>query len=67
MKLTVEEFDKFLARLTLNIKEKSELRIGQAMYNALYYVKPELAESLGDVDPFYHDSRITAFINHIKP
>lgn len=40
------------------------IRIGQALFNALCVSWPELAEKVrgSEVDPFYDDTRIDAFI-----
>jgi len=48
------------------------LRIGQAMFNRLYDVDPEFADSLrgSDVDPFYaddyEDERVQGFLKAIE-
>ncbi len=69
MKLTKEEYSKFLNRVAFNLENKGELRVGQVLYNALYWVNPEVALSIAgsEVDPFFMDARATAFLNKIKP
>ena len=41
-----------------------EIRLGQALFNALYDLKPDLANEIrgnSDIDPFYKDGNIPAF------
>lgn len=42
----------------------SPLRYGQALFNDLYRVAPEIADSIrsGEDDPFYEDERVPAFL-----
>ena len=48
-------------------KSKRILRYGQCMFNALYEIDEELADSLrGDVcDPFYKDEKCKEFLKEI--
>lgn len=45
-----------------------EQRMGQALFNALHDLSPELADLIRgtDVDPFYNDDRILAFFTFIE-
>ena len=46
--------------------EVYDIRLGQAVYNIAYGRNPAVAQLVGsDVDPFYHDSRIDAFLETI--
>lgn len=42
-------------------------RRGQAFFNALYQVRPEIANAIRGttLDPFYRDERIPAFAEHL--
>lgn len=44
------------------------LRAGQAAFNTLYLVRPDLADEIrgGDLDPFYRDDRLPAFWDWIQ-
>jgi hypothetical protein len=45
-------------------KEKPTLRYGQSLFNALYDLAPELADSIrgnSSIDPFYSDEHVEAF------
>jgi hypothetical protein len=70
MRLTNEEFTKYAALLSSADKPSSQ-RIGQWLFNVLYVVSPETANSIRgtDVDPFYSDSKLKlqTFIDEIKP
>jgi len=47
----------------------SQWRLGQAFYNTLFAVRPDLARQVTGkcmLDPFYKDSCIPAFISFIK-
>jgi hypothetical protein len=43
-------------------------RSGQAAFNALWNVRPELADEIRgtDLDPFYDDKRLLAFWEHLS-
>lgn len=43
-------------------------RLGQAVYNAAYKRSPAVVRSLigTDLDPFYHDERIDAFLARLR-
>ena len=44
-------------KLACNIADHPQLRYGQALFNALHEVDPDLANDIrgGDLDPFYWD------------
>ena len=69
-KLTPQEYEQFklmvFDRLVLRDRE---LRRGQSLYNALHTLQPDIANQIctTELDPFYQDSRIDAFIEAIKP
>lgn len=48
-------------------KRYPEWRTGQAYFNALWQVNPNLAAHIqgSDLDPFYDDSRVTLFLDII--
>jgi hypothetical protein len=70
MRLTNEEFTKYAAMLLSTPKPKSQ-RTGQWLFNVLYVLSPEAANSIRgtDADPFYTESKLKldAFIEQIKP
>jgi hypothetical protein len=47
--------------------DKSQ-RSGQIHFNVLHEMSPELANSFrgGDMDPFYRDDKIPAFLDHLE-
>jgi hypothetical protein len=49
-------------------KRPKHIREGQEAFNRLRDVKPDLARALTatDADPFYNDSRLEAFFDHIE-
>jgi len=49
-------------------REKPELRRGQAMFLALHHIRPDLASwvTAKDIDPFYDDSKIVAFLDQLS-
>lgn len=61
------EFQEYL----LEVAKQKELhpgwRMGQTYFNVLYQVAPGLADSIRGryLDPFFSDSSIGAFLNHI--
>ena len=67
MKLTNQQFLEVCGLATQLKAETPELRIGQALFNALYMTHRELAKNVieTDADPFYDDSRVKEFINFI--
>jgi hypothetical protein len=46
---------------------KPHIRAGQAAFNALLKLRPEIAERIrgGPLDPFHHDERIGAFLAEV--
>lgn len=48
-------------------KARPEQREGQAYFNALYMVRPELANSVraGYLDPFYRDEKLSEFSSYL--
>ena len=68
-RLTLEEYTEFCRRLKPKLKNPTELRRGQIMYNTLYNVNPLKAERIGgtDADPFFNNKNILKFIHVIRP
>ena len=66
MKLTAEQFAEFSAE-TQRMLKVSRWRCGQAMFNALAWIHPELSHEVRNtpLDPFYDNERIGIFMNHI--
>lgn len=58
--MSLEEFINEVGSLKGKPKE---LRVGQYLFNTLYLVRPDLADKIvtTDIDPFYLDSRLSAF------
>ena len=60
-----------LKQAYIDVKLNRGLRVGQAMFNHLYDVDPEFADSLrgSDIDPFYaddyEDERVQGFLRAI--
>ena len=48
--------------------ENNHWRKGQTLFNALYRVRPELADRYrgSDIDPFYRDDRIGEFLRAVE-
>lgn len=51
-----------------DVKKWPELRLGQTVYNIAHHRHPEVVRILvgSDIDPFYHNDRIEAFLAHLK-
>lgn len=56
----------FMLQLTKRIGSTDE-RIGQSVFNTLYDLDPEMADSIRgtDLDPFYNDDRVAKFYDHV--
>lgn len=56
-----------LCKLAMGPSYQNGLRKGQALFNKLDEINPELADSLRGsvVDPFYRDERIPAFLSEV--
>lgn len=67
MKLTPGEFEQFIRQVQTALKVNKEWRCGQAMYNILQLINPELSSQIcaTDLDPFFRNERIGAFLKHI--
>ena len=66
MKLTPEQFAEFGMRVQSMLKA-TKWRCGQAMFNVLADLHPALASDIRstELDPFYQNERIGAFMKHI--
>lgn len=64
--MTPEEYARFIELYNWFLANTG-MRKGQALFNAAVSVIPELVEELvgTEVDPFYDDSRISAFLTAI--
>jgi hypothetical protein len=49
-------------------QERTGERLGQAYFNVLTYVRPDLADKIrgGHLDPFYRDKLINEFLNAVS-
>jgi hypothetical protein len=67
--VTPEEFVETWVRLLKEAKEQyPEWRTGQAMFNTLYQLEPEVADMVRGrlgIDPFYNDNNIPAFLYEV--
>ncbi len=64
-KITTKEYCDIVAEMHNQfVKGKPHLRRGQCYYNALYTLRPDLANEIcgTKLDPFYVDERIPAFL-----
>lgn len=63
---TSESFINYL--IALQTRHPS-IRIGQHMFNTLYYYNPNLAKDirgqLDSIDPYYNDSNVPAFLSYV--
>lgn len=68
MKLSKDQRIEFIKQTEETLKEFPDLRIGQVMFNVLYEINPDLADSIRSTDlgPFYDDTRIRKFIKYIS-
>lgn len=67
-KLTEKEIENLLKKSVTNFDEgRGNIRWGQAMFNALYELYPEVAETVRgtEYDPFYKSERCVAFMDFI--
>lgn len=70
-KLSLKEWEQLKAEAFLQTTEHPELRIGQCLFNILFEINSELADSVRatDKDPFYAssllDKRIHRFYDEI--
>lgn len=66
-KLTKDELEKLNELTKQTLKNNSHLRAGQTLFNELYTLKPELADSIRgtNCDPYYNNKRIPAFFEAI--
>lgn len=59
----MQEFE-FYNRLEKYMKENPTLRKGQAAYNLMFSLFPEIVKSIDEKDdPFYNDSKSSLFIS----
>ena len=67
--MTKDELKELCQTATVYIAHNSNLRMGQALFNTLRELHPEIADDVRDssnnCDPFYDDSKIPAFFNFI--
>lgn len=66
MALSVEEIGVVLKSARQRMATKDE-RWGQALFNSLHYLDPELANEVRgtEADPFYDDARVDAFYSRM--
>lgn len=67
-KLKDAEFDRLIDLWFQRRQESLCLRFGQALFDALTEIKPDLAERVRgtSIDPFYDDRRIQDFLQWIR-
>ncbi len=61
-------FDFTLYNFKVSKLRKTGQRKGQAMFNALYEMRPDLAEVIvgDDIDPFYEDKKCDVFMEWLN-
>jgi hypothetical protein len=66
-KLTLEEFGDLMQKSLTEVHLNPGYRLGQAMYNNLFEMNRELADSIRmtGADCFHQDSKIIHFVNAI--
>lgn len=67
-KLTEEEINKVIILQSEMMNEHPKWRTGQALFNALYALFPEIGDSVrgGSVDPFHIDGNIGKCLEFIS-
>ena len=67
--MTKDELKELCQSATVYIAHNRYMRMGQALFNTLRELHPEIADDVRDssnnCDPFYDDSKIPAFFNFI--
>jgi hypothetical protein len=63
------DWTEYLRLVYRALLDNPEWRVGQTFYNVLAQHRPDLAAEVDctDLDPFYDDSRLTRFRDHIRP
>ena len=64
--MTFRQFGEIASERFLN---KPNERLGQAYFNTLAEVRPDLAEKIRgkiDLDPYYQDTQLTAFLSYLS-
>lgn len=61
-------FDDFLPAAAERYLARSDWRWGQAVFNVLYEMRPDLSEQIRgtDLDPFYRDDRVREALRWIR-
>ena len=68
-KLTTEEFT-LLIYTACQARVETDLRLGQCYFNALYKIRPDLANQVRGhehLDPFHKDDNLGAFMSCLYP
>lgn len=57
-------FDEYLLETWASQRANPQYRAGQAYFNTLYHVRPDISERIrgGPLDPFHRNERITDFL-----
>ena len=69
MSRTLTPFSEFQALAATYYGDNPAQRWGQALFNTLFAVHPEVAEKVRSdfrVDPFYDDDRVPAFLEFVE-
>lgn len=63
-RITREEFTVYLKHVSWKIYKQPSQRMGQAYFNTLHDLHPEIADDFrgGRLDPFYDDTRMPDFL-----
>ena len=63
----MKEFVNYLCEVEIYLRKHYPIRAGQAYYNVLYDIRPDIAHKLvgKPVDPFYNNDLIPVFLHHV--
>lgn len=65
--MTSNKMAEYLYHTATEIQRHPEWRVGQAYFNILHRLHPEVADAVRGTskDPFYNDTRIPAFLDEV--
>ena len=66
---TAVTINDYFDRVNRALIRHGDWRVGQAYYNVLFELRPDLARQVDerpDVDPFHDDARMTAFVAFLR-
>lgn len=61
-------FQEFIHAVQLYRMKYTQQRVGQAFFNVLYEVRPDISEQVRatTLDPFYRNDRVAPFLRFVK-